>query len=200
MQKAPSPLHDREDVARRHFFDKIGSALFKFNFPIKNVRGFTIIELLVVVAIIAVLTGIVLVNVTSYINKGRDAAAKGNLATMLTNGAVFYDGNSTFTGFSTNASGTISNNLGGTCTGNAGFVGPCQALVGPVGTNNSGPNYAFTIDCSVSGVAGACSAAGITAWCGQISLKGTGTPTFCVDSTGNKKLGGVCAAATGICS
>ena len=38
-------------------------------------KGFTIIELLVVVAIIAVLTGIVLVNVTSYITKGRDAAA-----------------------------------------------------------------------------------------------------------------------------
>src|SRR3989344_7338737 len=60
--------------------------------------GFTIIELLVVVAIIAVLTGIVLVNVTSYINKGKDAAVQGNLSTVLTNAAVFYDTNGSYTG------------------------------------------------------------------------------------------------------
>ncbi|MCX6721887.1 MAG: prepilin-type N-terminal cleavage/methylation domain-containing protein, partial [Candidatus Staskawiczbacteria bacterium] len=48
-------------------------------------KGFTIIELIVVIAIIAVLAGIVLVNVTSYINKSRNAAVKGNLSTMLTN-------------------------------------------------------------------------------------------------------------------
>ena len=53
-------------------------------------KGFTIIELLVVVAIIAVLAAIVLVNVTGYINQGKNAAIKGNLATVLTNAAVFY--------------------------------------------------------------------------------------------------------------
>jgi prepilin-type N-terminal cleavage/methylation domain-containing protein len=53
--------------------------------------GFTIIELIVVIAIIAVLASIVLVNVTSYINKGKDAAAEGNLASLITNGAVWYD-------------------------------------------------------------------------------------------------------------
>lgn len=69
-------------------------------------KGFTIIELLVVVAIIAVLTGIVLVNVTSYINKGKDAAIKGNLSTILTNGAVFYDTNASYTGFCADATVT----------------------------------------------------------------------------------------------
>ena len=59
-------------------------------------KGFTIIELLVVVAIIAVLTGIVLVNVTSYINKGKDAAIKGNLSTVLTNSAVYYDASGSY--------------------------------------------------------------------------------------------------------
>lgn len=57
----------------------------------KREKGFTIIELLVVVAIIAVLAAIVLVNVTQYINKGKDAAIKGNLATILTNSAIHYD-------------------------------------------------------------------------------------------------------------
>src|SRR3989344_2691579 len=54
-------------------------------------KGFTIIELLVVVAIIAVLAAIVLVNVTQYINQGKNAAIKGNMTTMLTNAAVHYD-------------------------------------------------------------------------------------------------------------
>ena len=45
----------------------------------QKTKGFTIIELLVVIAIIAVLASIVLVNVSNYISKGKDAAAKGNL-------------------------------------------------------------------------------------------------------------------------
>jgi len=53
-------------------------------------KGFTIIELIVVIAIIAVLAAIVLVNVTSYINKGKDAAIKGNMSTIATAAAVFY--------------------------------------------------------------------------------------------------------------
>ena len=69
-------------------------------------KGFTIIELIVVIAIIAVLAAIVLVNVTGYINKGKDAAAEGNLAGMLTQGAYWYDANNdTFTGFLTASSG-----------------------------------------------------------------------------------------------
>lgn len=54
-------------------------------------KGFTLIELIVVIAIIAVLAAIVLVNVTAYINKGKDAAIKGNLSSILTNAAVAYD-------------------------------------------------------------------------------------------------------------
>jgi len=58
-------------------------------------KGFTIIELLVVIAIIAVLAGIVLINVASYINKGKDAAIKGNMNSALTAGASAFeiDGN-----------------------------------------------------------------------------------------------------------
>ncbi len=62
-------------------------------------KGFTIIELLVVVAIIAVLAAIVLVNVTGYINQGKNSAIKGNEATVLTNGAVYFDQNGNYTAF-----------------------------------------------------------------------------------------------------
>ena len=73
----------------------------------KTSKGFTIIELLVVVAIIAVLTGIVLVNVTSYINKSKDAAIKGNLSTELTNSAVYYDANGNYTNFCASSGATV---------------------------------------------------------------------------------------------
>jgi prepilin-type N-terminal cleavage/methylation domain-containing protein len=148
-------------------------------------KGFTIIELLVVVAIIAVLTGIVLVNVTSYISKGKDAAAKGNLASMLTNSAVFYDGASTYTNFYSAAASPITTVAG--CVGNSGFTGPCQGLI------NAG--YAsITITCAGA----ACNAAGATGFCAMVTEKAT-TNTFCVDSTGNKidKAAGTCAS--GIC-
>jgi len=69
-------------------------------------KGFTIIELIVVIAIIAVLAAIVLVNVTQYINKGKDAAVKGNMSTILTNAAIWIDtpaNSGVYTGFSANA-------------------------------------------------------------------------------------------------
>src|SRR3989344_1848961 len=84
-------------------------------------KGFTIIELLVVVAIIAVLTGIVLVNVTSYINKGKDAAIKGNLSTIMTNGTVFFDANADYTGFCD----TVGVTTPGAAIGNSGGAFEC---------------------------------------------------------------------------
>ncbi len=70
---------------------------------LRKSKGFTIIELLVVVAIIAVLAAIVLVNVTGNINKGKNAAIKGNLSTVLTNSAVYYNTNGNYSNFCTNA-------------------------------------------------------------------------------------------------
>lgn len=165
-------------------------------------KGFTIIELLVVIAIIAVLASIVLVNVTQYIVKGRDAGAQGNLATMLTNGAVFYDTNSTFTGFISNSAvtttGTIAAGTLANCAlgGNTGFINPCQALV----TSTAANGYAITYACSDGTAAKACGATGVSNWCAGITLKGTGTPTFCVDSNGSKKASSTCTVATGVCS
>ena len=48
-------------------------------------KGFTIIELVVVIAIIAILAAIVLVNVAGYINKGKDASIKADMHTLITN-------------------------------------------------------------------------------------------------------------------
>jgi len=61
-------------------------------------EGFTIIELIVVIAIIAVLAAIVLVNVTQYINKSKDAAIKGNLRTIQAGAVIYYSAHDSYIG------------------------------------------------------------------------------------------------------
>lgn len=138
-------------------------------------KGFTIVELLVVIAIIAVLTGIVLSNVTSYINSSKDAAIKGNLSTVLTNGSVYYDdparGNGSYAGF----------------CGDVGYTIPSLAITAI-------DNMIQNCNVDVSG----------TAWCACSTLKSTAGDVFCVDNTGVKKTVSLtdCATecpATGAC-
>jgi prepilin-type N-terminal cleavage/methylation domain-containing protein len=56
-------------------------------------KGFTLIELIVVIAIIAVLSGVILFSITQYISKGKDSNVSGNLAVLVPAGEVFYNGN-----------------------------------------------------------------------------------------------------------
>jgi len=139
-------------------------------------KGFTIIELIVVIAIIAVLAAIVLVNVTSYIAKGKVAAIKGNMATLTTNAAAYYDTHlSSFGGFSDD-----------TATGCAGSI------------NAAITNAAGTLSCAVK-------SSDNSAWCGCSTTPGdTLGNTFCVDSTGVKKsqdavCATICNATNGFC-
>ena len=61
-----------------------------------------------VIAIIAVLAAIVLVNVTQYINKSKDANIKGNLGTIQTQAsALAADANNSITAATLNANPTI---------------------------------------------------------------------------------------------
>ncbi len=57
----------------------------------QKAKGFTIIELIVVVAIIAVLAAIVSINVVTYLNKGKDAAIKSDLETAQSAMAALID-------------------------------------------------------------------------------------------------------------
>lgn len=86
---------------------------------IENNRGFTIIELIVAIAIIAILSAIVLSNVMPYQNKGKDAAIKGQAGQISIAAADFYYTYGTFSGMCGTGTkclqieSTISN-LGGT--------------------------------------------------------------------------------------
>ncbi|MFA6190147.1 MAG: prepilin-type N-terminal cleavage/methylation domain-containing protein [Candidatus Staskawiczbacteria bacterium] len=62
----------------------------------KPQKGFTIIELIVVIAIIAVLAGIVLVNVIQYINKSKDTKVKAELSQIAKGAIVNYEKNGSY--------------------------------------------------------------------------------------------------------
>jgi prepilin-type N-terminal cleavage/methylation domain-containing protein len=133
-------------------------------------KGFTIIELIVVIAIIAVLAAIVLVNVTSYINKGKDAAAEGNLASMITASNVWYDDSSGGNGSYLNwTAGYPGCNEGSAPS----FMSSCNAL------ENAG--YAVIATCDTAKCLGT-----PTKWCASVTSKVNTTKSFCVDSTGAK--------------
>lgn len=130
-------------------------------------KGFTIIELIVVIAIIAVLAAIVLVNVTAYINKGKDAAARGNLATLMTNGATYFDANSNYTAFGASSGASAVN----TALATAGYT----------------ETYAYN----------AAGTGGTPDWCAVVTLKNTNTFCVDSTGAKLEKSGGTCTVAGG---
>ena len=64
-------------------------------------EGFTIIELVIVIAIISILTAITLAGVIGYLNNAKDTSIKGNLNTILISSSAYFDLHSNFTDFFT---------------------------------------------------------------------------------------------------
>lgn len=149
----------------------------------KKSKGFTIIELIVVIAIIAVLAAIVLVNVTSYINQGKGAGIQGNMATLVTNAAVYFDDNSANTGnnFTTSSNGC------GVADGSA-----ATSAIGAAVTKAGA-----TLVCMGS------TASGNQSWCARVLTMPTGSKyaSYCVDSTGYKGvlISGKCTTGVFTC-
>lgn len=81
-------------------------------------KGFTIIELIVVIAIIAVLAAIVLVNVMQYIIRSKDAAIMADANGLSTSATDYFNSNGSYQGFcgssgETNVETAISNFFSG---------------------------------------------------------------------------------------
>lgn len=54
-------------------------------------KAFTLIELIVVITIMVVLSGIILFSVTQYISRGKDSNISGNLSVLVPAGEVYYN-------------------------------------------------------------------------------------------------------------
>lgn len=145
----------------------------------KNKFGFTIIELLVVIAIIGVLAAIVLVNITRYIDRGRDAAAKGDLGTLLTNAATFYNERGSFDGVAEDSD----------------YANVLYSLEGEK------MDYVVTVKCAtVGGAETNCgSDSDSVEWCASIQEKGDDSLYYCVDSSGAKKESATAICEAGVC-
>jgi prepilin-type N-terminal cleavage/methylation domain-containing protein len=65
-------------------------------FPKKGERGFTLIELMVVIAIIGMLSSIVLSSLASARNKANDAAIKQQMRSIVNAAASYYGTNGTY--------------------------------------------------------------------------------------------------------
>ena len=93
-------------------------------------KGFTLIELVVVIAIIAVLSGVILFSVTQYISKGKDSNIAGNLVVLIPAGEVYYNANNSYDGFcdssvATNAIHQMPPNASGACASEENAAGVC---------------------------------------------------------------------------
>jgi len=62
-------------------------------------KGFTIIELIVVIAIVAVLSAIVGSNVINYVQRAKDTSVLASITSVAKNSLVYYENNGSYAGF-----------------------------------------------------------------------------------------------------
>ena len=142
----------------------------------KSGAGFTIIELIVVIAIIAVLATIVMINVTSYIGKSKDAAIKGNMTTIASTAAGVYDAGKSYN----------------------------NATAGTLVANVTVTNALTQINTLTSNASNTIIAANTSSWCVCAQLTGNFANTYCADSQGyrnetNGSCGTRCNATSQAC-
>jgi len=168
---------------------------FNNNFTFKKMffssKGFTLMELIVVIAITAVLSAMIMFATTQYINRGKDSNIAGNMAILIPAGEVWYNGNSNnYSGFcdptTPNGNSVLRNSILQMPQNASGY---CSWVPSP----GSPPNY-FLWGTSGTGTykgnpAGVCCFVNPTgdAWVAYVKEFADTTHIYCIDSRGQKE-------------
>ena len=103
-------MHIFINTRRQPLQNAISLGILKAHISQKSLlqKGFTLIELMIVVAVIGILAAIAIPNYTAYVQRGKAAEATSNLANLRVQMEQFYQDNRTY--------------VGGPCTPAAGAV------------------------------------------------------------------------------
>ncbi len=130
-------------------------------------RGFTLLELLVVIAIIGVLSSIVLASLNTARDKGNDTGVKANLATSVSQAALYYEEHGNSYGSADNTGG------GASCTAaNTLFADPTLSAAVEGANKDNGPRPVVCASTPTEFM---------------VAAQTTNGKYWCVDSTGVKR-------------
>lgn len=154
--------------------------------------GFTLLELLVVVAIVGLLTTVVIVSLNNASNKGKDAGVMSNLRNAISQGEIVFNSRTANKDSYTNV---CTNGLVDGVLGVGAQVSNAAKSVGLTGS----PNY--TTNGTGTGTTATCNNSA-SAWAAEVPLIGStnlSPKMWCVDSTGKSKEKATSIGATTAC-
>ena len=150
---------------------------------IKFQKGFTLLELLVVIAVIGILAAVIMASVNSARGKSADSAIKSQMNSIRNQAQLFVDTNGTFGSFTSGACPSSANT---TSTTTAVFYDTEVKKVTEASGLRTGGSLQGTGATATTSLT-ACASNG-TSWVAAVVLKTSTSQAWCVDAAGAGKV------------